>query len=209
MGECGIAWVNIAVRHGIRNTHTLMEVALFLVTNTGKETSYNSIRKQFDMGAANTAVDYLHWLEDALLIFQVQRFSWSLKARNVNPRKIYCIDTGLMNANSQSFSPDTGRGLENAVYLHLRRLGREVFYFRENKECDFVVFDDGKCLMVVQVCAQATTDNLKRETDGLMEAMSFFGLNEGFIITRNQTDTISSQGKTMYLIPAFDFFKYN
>ena len=72
-----------------------------------------------------------------------------------------------------------------------------------------MVFDGGKCLMVVQVCAQVTPDNIKRETDGLMEASNFFGLNEEFIITRNQTDTISSQGKTMYLIPAFEFFNYS
>ena len=128
---------DIAVRHGVRNIQTLMETALFLITNTGKETTYNSIRKQFNMGAANTAADYMHWLEDSWLIHQVQRFSWSVKARNANPRKIYGIDTGLI------------------------------------------------------------------------EAMNFFGLVEGIIITRSQNDTITVGDKIIQLVPAYQFLSKN
>ena len=196
---------DIAVRHGIRNIQTLMEVALFLITNSGKETTYNSIRKQFNMGAANTAAVFIHWLEDSWLIFQLQRFSWSVKSRNANPRKIYGIDTGLIHANTLSFSADRGRRLENAVYLHLRQSGKEIFYFREDKECDFVVFDQRKCVMAIQVCEQVTPDNQKRETEGLIEAMKTFGLVEGIIITCNQNDTITAGDKIIQMIPAYRF----
>ena len=200
---------DIAVRYGVRNVKTLMETALFLITNIGKETTYNSIRKQFNMGAANTASDYIHWLEDSWLIFQVQRFSWSAKARNANPRKIYGIDTGLVHANTLSFSADRGRRLENAVYLHLRRTGKEIFYFREDKECDFVVFEQQKCVMAIQVCEQVTPDNQKREMEGLIEAMKYFGLDEGMIITRNQEDTIAVGKKNIRLVPAYQFLIRN
>jgi uncharacterized protein len=196
---------DIAVRHGIRNIQTLMEMALFLITNSGKETTYNSIRKQFNMGAANTAADFIHWLEDSWLIFQVQRFNWSPKSRSANPRKIYGIDTGLIQANTLSFSADRGRRLENVVYLHLRQSGKDIFYFREDKECDFVVFDQRKCVMAIQVCEKITPDNQKRETEGLMEAMQTFGLVEGIIITRNQSDTITTGHKIIQMIPAYRF----
>jgi predicted AAA+ superfamily ATPase len=196
---------DIAVRHGIRNTHILMEIALYLLTNTGKETSYNSLRKAFGIGAANTVSDYLSWLEDAWVIFQLHRFSWSTKNRSVNPRKIYVIDTGMVRANTLSFSADRGRLLENSIYLHLRQSGNEIFYFREEKECDFVVFENRTCKMVIQVCEQVTNDNLKRETSGLIEAMDSFKLPEGIIITRDQKDTLNVDGHIIQLIPAYQF----
>ena len=198
---------DIAIRHGIRNTQVLMEMALFLITNTGKETTYNSLKKQFGMGAANTASDYLHWMEESWLFSQLQRFSWSAKTRTANPRKIYAIDTGLVRANSLSFSADRGRRLENAVYLHLRRAvgtgQMQIYYFREKQECDFVVFEKGSCTSAIQVCEELTPDNLKRETGGLTEALNYFGLQEGLVITRDQADTISTGGKTIRLIPAY------
>jgi uncharacterized protein len=196
---------DIAIRHGVRNVHTLMELGLHLITNSGKETSFNSLRKQFFMGAANTASDFVNWLENAWLIFQVQRFSWSAKARITNPRKIYGVDSGLIQANTQSFSPDYGRRLENAVYVHLRQSGWEIYYFREERECDFVIFDQKTCKAVMQVCQQLTPDNQKREVDGLLEAMHFFDLTEGFVVTANQSDTLLFDGKCIRLVPAHQF----
>lgn len=196
---------DIAVRHGIRNTNVLMEMALYLISNTGKETSYNSLRKTFGIGAASTVSDYMSWLEDAWLIFQLHRFSWSAKNRTLNPRKVYSIDTGMVRANTLSFSADRGRLLENAVYLHLRRSNNELYYFREEKECDFVVFENRTCKMVIQVCEQVTNDNLNRETAGLIEAMDFFKLTEGIIVTRTQKDSLIVDGHKIQLIPAYQF----
>ena len=46
----------------------------------------------------------------------------------MNPRKVYCIDNGFAKANSVSFSSDSGRMLENCVFLLLRWKNRNVFY---------------------------------------------------------------------------------
>lgn len=196
---------DIAVRHGIRNTHTLMDITLHLLTNTGKETSYNSLRKTFGIGSANTVSDYLSWLEDAYLVFLLPRFSWSPKNSMMNPRKVYAIDTGMVRAVSLSFTHDRGRRLENAIYLHLRQSGYDLFYYREEKECDFVVIENRACKMVIQVCEQVTGDNQQRETSGLVEAMNAFGLSEGYIVTRNQQDELHMEGKTIHLVPAYQF----
>src|SRR5690606_12108358 len=100
---------DIAIRHNIRNTKSLMEVTLFLLSNIGKEYSYNGLKKNFGMGSANTASDYVSWLEDSYLLFYLPRFSWSAKNTTVNPRKVYAIDTGMVNANTLSFMEDKGR----------------------------------------------------------------------------------------------------
>lgn len=196
---------DIAVRHGIRNTHALMELALHLISNSGKETSYNSLRKMFDIGSTNTVSDYIAWMEDAWILFQLQRFGRSQKSRTASPRKVYGIDTGLVRANSVSFSKDTGRGLENAIFLHLKRSGYELYYFREQKECDFVVFQNKKIRECIQVCHEVTDENLQRETSGLIEALNTFGLEVGSIITSHQKDKLTISDKTIHLIPAHEF----
>nr|MCU0342168.1 ATP-binding protein [Spirosomataceae bacterium] len=130
---------DIAVRYGIRNAKTLMDLTLFLLSNIGKECSYNRLKNTFSIGSANSVSDYLAWLEDAYLLFFLPRFSWSAKSIAINPRKVYAIDNGLVNANSLSFMQDKGRLLENAVFLFLRQRYDALYYFREQKECDFVV----------------------------------------------------------------------
>jgi hypothetical protein len=197
-----IVYRDIIVRHGIRNANLLIEIALFLIANVAKEYSLNSIKKTFGVGSTNSVVNYVQWLEDAYILFTVSRFSWSLKSVAVNPKKIYTIDTGFAQANSLSFTKDRGRLFENAIFLELRRKHKEIYYFRENGECDFIVKEGKEILHIIQVCAAINTDNLKREVDGLLEALNFFDKEEGQIITLNQTDILQKQNKTIYLTPA-------
>jgi hypothetical protein len=140
-------------------------------------------------------------------MFLLPRFSWSIKNTSVNPRKVYAVDTGLVNANTLSFSKDLGRLLENSIYLFLKRKGYQLYYFRENKECDFVVFEEKVCKQLIQVCEIVNNDNLKRETEGLLEAMDFFKMTEGYIITKNQSDTLVFGNKTIYLLAANKFME--
>ncbi|MDX1912548.1 MAG: DUF4143 domain-containing protein, partial [Saprospiraceae bacterium] len=188
-----------------KNTDTLLDITLFLLSNVGKEITYNSLRKSFHVGSANTVSDYLAWLEDTYLIFFLTRFSWSAKNRAVNPRKVYAVDTGMINANSLSFSEDKGRLLENVVYLFLLKKNFDLFYFREQGECDFVVFEKEKCKVVIQVCQQLHRENRDRETRGLLEAMDFFDLKTGLIITQRQSDILRFGDKIIELKPAHQF----
>ena len=143
---------DVAIRYGVRNTKTLVDIALFLLSNIGKETTYNRIKKIFQVGSSNSVMDYLSWLEDAYLLFFLNRFSYSAKSMAVNPRKVYAIDNGLVLANTLSLQKDQGRLLEIAVYIHLRNQDKKMFYFKEKHECDFVLFNREKPASVIQVC---------------------------------------------------------
>jgi uncharacterized protein len=200
-----IVFRDIAIRYAIRNTGSLMDITLYLLSNIGKEVSYNTLRKIFSLGSANTVSDYLSWLVDTYLLFFLPRFSWSAKSIVVNPRKVYAIDNGLVNANTLSFNDDRGRLLENAVFVHLRRNYESLFYFRADRECDFVVFENKKCKFLMQVCESLTTDNLNREMEGLLEAIRFFNLTEGYIITLDQKDELKSDNLTIHVLPVYEF----
>ncbi len=196
---------DIAIRYSIRNTRLLMDLSLYLISNIGKEISYNNLRKTFMVGSANTISDYLTWLGEAYLLFYLPRFSWSAKSIATNPRKVYAVDTGLVTANTLSFTEDRGRLLENVVFMHLRRNHDSLFYFRNDRECDFVVFDNKRCSSLIQVCESLNQDTIGREVEGLMEAMDFFSMTESYIITPGMKDEIGTQDRPIHVMPACEW----
>ncbi len=181
---------DIAVRRNIKNEHVILRLALHLISNIGKEISYNNISKVIGIKSVRTTIDYCDFLKESYLLDFVPRFSFSIKQQQMNPKKVYSVDTGMARANSLSFSEDYGRMLENAVFLHLRRLSGDILYFRDAKsECDFMVRQNEKIIFAVQVCWHLTDDNLKREITGLENAMTTTGTKKGIIITFDQEDS--------------------
>ncbi len=198
---------DIAVRYGVRDVKTLQRLALYLISNVGKMVTGNRLKSVFEIGSTNTMMDYLSHLEYTYLFHFIPKFSYSARKQLVNPRKIYAADTGLINANSGSFSDDFGRKFENMMFLHLRRSYKEIYYFAEKGECDFVVVSKGTVQQVIQVCYELTPDNLDRELNGLFEAMAFFNLTTGTLVTLHQSDEIERDGKVVRVIPATEFLK--
>lgn len=198
---------DIALRYHIKHVGILQQLAVWLVSNCGKLISGNSLRKLFKIGSSSSVMEYLSYLNDAYLLFYVPRFSYSGKVQMVNPKKVYCIDNGFIIHNSVSFSPDKGRLLENLVFLHLRRATKEIFYFSEKHECDFVVFQQKKLEGIYQVCWELNQDNLNRELNGLHEAMDYFNANQGTIITFNQHEIFETGNKTCKAIPFYEWAK--
>lgn len=181
---------DIITRYGLRETKIIREMAIFLLTNVGKEFSYTNLTKDFNLGSTNTAISYVSYFEDGYLLFTIPKFDYSYRKQLVNPKKAYSIDVGLSRANSASFSEDNGRILENVVFLELRRKYKEIFYFKGKKECDFIVRDKGKLKEAIQVCYEITTENMEREVSGLKEAMEKLNIKKGTIITLNQSDKL-------------------
>ncbi len=196
---------DIAIRYGVRDVKTLQRLALYLLTNTAKLITGNKLKAVFEVGATSTIMEYLSHLEYSYLFFYVPKFSYSLKKQLVNPRKVYAIDTGLVHINSASFTEDSGRKFENLIYLHLRRKYKEIYYFLEKGECDFIVFKNKKIHKIIQVCYTLNQDNMKRELNGLFEALAFFKLKNGTIITLNQKDRFEQNGMVAHVVPAYDF----
>ncbi len=183
-----IIYRDISVRFGVRNHKALQLLSLYLISNVGKLMTANRLRKVLPVASTSTMMEYLNYFENAYLAFYVPRFSYSYRKQIHNPRKIYAIDTGMVSVNSRSFSNDDGRKFENMVFLSLRRRYNEVFYFSEKGACDFVFFTKGKPEGLIQVCLKLTRDNLKRKLVGLYEAMEYFKIKHGLIITLEQED---------------------
>ena len=202
-----IIYRDIAVRYNIRDVKSLKHLLIFLATNAGKLISANKLKQIIGVKSTTTITEYFNYFEQSYLIQLVSKFSYSHKVQLVNPKKVYFIDSGLQNAISASYSQDLGRKLENIVFWEFRRQKKTLHYFNENaKECDFVVSDGNKVSNLVQVCHNLSAENQKREINGLLEAMDFFNHDKGIILTMNQEDTITSNGKRIEVIPVYKYF---
>jgi predicted AAA+ superfamily ATPase len=198
---------DVAVRHGIRDTNALKRLVVYLVSNVGNLITASKIQQPLNIKSATTVLEYFSFLEDAYLVNFLPKFSYSVKAQLISPRKIYVIDSGIVKVTSTSFTKDEGHKLENLVYWELRRKEKELYYCNENGcECDFVVMKKSKPEQVIQVCHCLTPENTEREQRGLHEAMKFFNIDNGIIITNNQSDAYIFDGKQINIIPAYQYF---
>lgn len=196
---------DITVRYNLRNPKLVKELALYLLSNVGKEFSFQRLRKMYDLGSVNTVISLIGYYEDSYLLFTIPQFDFSLRKRLVSAKKVYAIDTGLIRANSASFTQDKGRLLENIVFIHLKRLGREVFYFKKNNECDFISRDTKKKLGLYQVCFELNEDNKDREINGMLAAMEYTKLKTGTILTLNQSDELEFDKKIINVKPVWEW----
>lgn len=196
---------DIAIRYGIRDIRSLRQLTIYLISNIGTLVSANSLLDLFGIKSSATILDYFSYLQDSYLIEFVPLFDYSIKKQIRNPQKIYAQDLGIYHQNKISFSPNAGHILENLVYLHLRRQGKEIYYYKNKKECDFVATKRGVPEELYQVCAELNSMNIERETDGLYEAMKFFNMEIGYIITKNQNDTFTKDKMTIKAIPAWQW----
>ncbi|MBU4456716.1 MAG: ATP-binding protein [Nanoarchaeota archaeon] len=194
---------DIAIRFGIKNTEMLNKIAIYLISNVGKEFSYNAIKNMFKIKSVQSVIDYVSYFENAYLLFTVPLFSYSYKKQQVNPKKAYSIDNGFSYNNSASFSKDKGKMLENIVFLGLRRKFKNIFYFHEEKECDFVIKENEKITKVIQVCFDLNEENKNREINGLLAALKEFNLKEGLILTYNQEDEFLIETKRIIIKPVW------
>jgi len=142
--------------------------------------SFNRIKKIADFSLSlDTVHRFSRYLEESFLVHPLLRFSFSLKNQMQAQRKIYLADNGLYNAVALKFSPDRGKLLENAVFQQLKRTGKEIYYFSEKKEVDFIVKEGLEVTAAINVCYDISDrETYLRELSGLHEALNYFGLRK-------------------------------
>jgi predicted AAA+ superfamily ATPase len=197
---------DIAIRHAIRDVVSLRQLTAFLITNIGNLISANKLVGMFDIKSPATFLEYFSFLKDAYLLEFIPMFSHSLKVQARNPKKVYAMDMGIYTENSVSTSDNTGRRFENLVFLHLRRRYKHIYYYKDKGECDFIIMEKHVVKEAIQVCLTINDENFEREYNGLLEAMQTLKINEGRIVTLNQSDLFEKEGMTIRMISAPVFF---
>lgn len=199
---------DIVDRYKVKDIDKLKNLALFYSTNFTRKCTFNKIKKMADF---SLSLDSIHrfsgYLESAFLIDFLPRFSYSLKDQMQTDRKVYFVDNGMRNSIAFKFSGDKGKLLENIVFYHLKRQKKEVYYFHEKQEVDFVCKIGLKVVELINVCYQLEDrETVLRETSGLLEAMEYFKLKESkIIVCEGESEKISKQGFNIRVIPFYQW----
>src|SRR3989344_1263451 len=198
---------DVIERNNIKEIKKLRVLANLLFESITKEISYNNLMNKLkSLGfniSKNTIIGYISYFEDAYLFFQNLKYEYSITKQLGSVKKIYCIDNGLLNAVSFKFSKDAGKLLENLVFIELKRRGNEIYYFRKNNECDFLIKEKNKVIGAIQVTKKLDEENSKREINGLLEAMKEYNLKEGLILTDEEEQEKIIEGKKIKIIPVW------
>ena len=174
---------DVVDRYSIRNAKQLIEIARYLVSVTGSKVSLNKLSKVFGI-SKDTLSQYIGYMIDAFLLFEVTYFSYSAKTRHDVTKlpKLYALDNGLINVVNIKYSDNIGRMFESTVLIKLLEKFEEVHYWSELKsEVDFIV--DKIALNIT-----ATDKIHEREMRGLMD---FQKRHKGFsslIVTQTKTE---------------------
>jgi uncharacterized protein len=180
---------DVMERWSLANLPLLKELFRRLLSMPGRMLSVNKLYNELKgLGfsiSKNTLYEYILHVEDAYLIFTVPLYSQSVKQQTVNPRKVYAIDTGLLNSVNLLTNEDMGYLFENIIFLALRKKGYKVFYYftKERYEVDFFAENAQGRKFLVQACFDyRDAETLKRETRSLELAKERTGI-QGMIVT--------------------------
>ena len=184
--------------NSIRDPHLFYKCVNYLLQNAGNRFSLQQLGKSLGSNE-NTMGSYLNYLCDSYICSDIRNFSFSQKETKRSEHKCYCIDNGLMQANTQRFSPDNGRFFENIVFNELYNKGYENISFDNSKgECDFLAWKNGE-LYAFQVCYELTDYNRTRECNGFSTVQAT--IKKKTIITYNQKE----QKDDIYIIPLWEW----
>ena len=195
---------DVLLRYNINDVSVLKKTAIFLMSNIAKEFSYNFLKKMFNLGNSNTIRNYVYYLSNAYLLFELNKYDYSLKTQENYSKKIYCIDTGLINKMAFSFSENLGRLYENCVFIELKRRGKDIYFWKDksNSEIDFLMLEKNKVVSLIQVCYNLNDLKTKeREVNALLSGLDEFKLKEGIIITKDLDKEEKIRNKTIKFIP--------
>jgi predicted AAA+ superfamily ATPase len=178
----------------------LKKLAIFLISNMASEYSLDTLKKVSGIENEELIGTYLDYLEDIFLLYRVPKLNSlqeSGKEKDI-PCKIYAGDTGLFKAVYPDYPDSLGLRFENLVFLELLRREKQVFYFQNKRECDFVIKkkDSQKVSAAIQtsVCFGSPVVR-EREILGLTEALDEYGLEEGLILTMDDEEIVRTESK--------------
>ena len=194
-----ILYRDIVKRKNIRNVDKLDRLVKWYLQNISNFANYEKLGKLCGL-STDSVGEYTRNLGDAYLIFIVNILAYSLKKQFINPKKVFCIDTGMRRIMGFIFSEDAGKMYENIVYTQLKRQGFEIYYWKNKYECDFVVKKGKKVERIIQVSFDIN-DSMDREIKSTIEAMEHFNVKKSVVITQDYEAKKRRNNKEIEFIP--------
>ncbi|MBN1768000.1 MAG: ATP-binding protein [Prolixibacteraceae bacterium] len=189
-----IVYRDIVARYRLSQVDEIKQIGLYLAANCGKLFSYATLQKISGVKSLSSIKNYLEYYAQSYLFFYLKKFDYTVKKQIMNSRKAYTIDPAFANRLGFAFSQNKGRLIENVVYIELLRRGKDIYYFSEKNECNFLIKEGLNITTAIQVCYQLNKNNEQREYNGLLEAMKTYKIKQGIMITAEKTYNTTHPG---------------
>lgn len=159
---------DIVSRRKIEDVMMLESIIRFLADNIGNLLSTKKISDTMTSGGrkinVRTVETYIKSFVESYVMYPAKRYDIKGKQYLKTLEKYYIVDIGLRNCMLGNAGQDTGRILENIIYLELIRRGYDVYIGKiDNVEVDFVAKNE-EGITYIQVAATVRDENtLERE----------------------------------------------
>lgn len=202
---------DLSEHYHIANTGLVRYFVKRIMANLTKPTSINAIYNDIKSQGFKVNKDDLYLWADYIcnifLFIRIPKYDRSLSKEQKSLDKYYCIDNGMRDAILMPQSDENGKNLENTVFMQLHRMRQpsdKITYFQGKAECDFVIQREEKVAQLIQVTwTISDSDTRKREIVGLAEASSATGCDNLLILTDDEEDTITDNGRTIHVMPVW------
>lgn len=183
--------------YDIKKPEMLEKLFLYLVDTTSGLLNVTNISNSLGLSREFTE-KYLLYLEQALLVKRLSKFSKSIEKTIRSTQKVHLLDTGLVNAFSRV---EVGKLLESMVASHLiRHAGSKVYYFREKYEVDLILAI-GKDVFPVEI--KYRDDVPRSELMGLLGFNKKFKTETSVVVTRDSLREERANGTKILYLPAW------
>ena len=205
---------DILLRYNIQHPVQLKRLVLILMNSYSRLITVNKLKQRLAGERNNLSPqlisDYIEKLEDCYLLFTIPVRSYNMAVQSVNPKKVYCVDHAMVQAFSRSTSENSGLVLENMVFMALRRVTQQIFYYKTSQgdEIDFAVGPDSD-IQLIQVSWSLGKDGRTRDREfsPLLDGMAELGLQESWIITAYEQEEFKDEktGRIIHIVPAYSW----
>jgi len=203
-----IFYKDFVERHKIKSIDFGRFLFEFSFQNFSKEVSFRKIKNFFSNKVSDTTLyEYVEKLQDTVAVFFLEKFSPSVYLRKSWPRKIYVCDTGI--SEILGFSEDTGKKMENVVFLELFRRTNQnplltTYYWKNihHGEVDFVIKEGAKIKQLIQVTYASSRDEIeRRELKALLKASKELNCRNLVVITWDYETEEEQESRKIEFIP--------
>ena len=185
---------DVVQREQIRNVTSFINLSRLVSDTIGKLVSPNSIMKYLRSQGENLSsaviLNYLKYLSNAYLTYRVQRYDIHGKQLLENNDKYYFEDLGIRNKLVRTRQTnDIEKRIENAVYLHLLRLGYTIQVGQlRTAEIEFVA-EKGEQTIYIQVAYLIADEETEKREFGNLRAIK--NNHPKMVISMNPLNTVS------------------
>ena len=200
---------DLILRYNINKIKEFKDLAKYLISNSSEEITYSKLSKNLGIKHVSTVSNWVSYMENAFLIFKLERFDFKLKKQFIAPKKIYCSDTGIVDLIGFKFSENLGKILENSIAIELQRRKEknfhlEAYYWKDaqQNEVDFVIKEKTKVRQLIQACYDVSDFKTKeREVKSLLKGSKELKCNNLLILTWDYEGEEKVNNKKIKFIP--------